>query len=164
MNQRIKKYIGMAVMLITVLALAACDYGLGMSEEEIELMKIEQTIGRYLDGYAMNDSAQIMNVVDIAESKKDEMQAILDQFLQVLHHDPYTMRIVYEITDATLMDTSAEIKISAVLRIYEDNAELFSVRLFQDKMLSLVKDNLGEWKIDFSQFIPQELLNVEFLF
>lgn len=157
-----QKYIIVVVLLIAILAMAGCEYG--MSEEEIETMKIEQTIGRYLDGFAMNDSEMILQVVNLDEDKRDDFKVILDQFLEVLHRGDYTMRIVYEITEIGINQDHAEINLSAVLRIYENGLEAFSVRLFRDKSLHLVKDFSGEWKIDLHQFIPEELLNLEFLF
>ena len=157
-----KKITSMLVLLMVTLLIAAC--GTQMSAEEIEKMKIEQTIGRYLDGYAMNDSAQIMQVVDVPEANKADLQAVLDQILEIVHREPYQLRILYQIDNMMIQDGYALVKLSAVLRIYQDDSELFSVRLFKDKDLSLIKDEYDEWKIEFSQFIPEELLKIDLLF
>lgn len=157
-----KKVLSMLVLFTVILLIAAC--GNKMSAEEIERMKIEQTIGRYLDGYAMNDSAQIMQVVDVQEANKADIQAVLDQVLEIVHREPYQLRIAYQIDNMAIQDDFALVKLSAVLRIYQNDSELFSVRLFKDKDLSLVKDEYDEWKIDFSQFIPEELLKIDLLF
>lgn len=156
------KYIVIVLLLVIIMALTGCEYGL--TEEEMEIMKIEQTVGRYLDGFAMNDSELILEVVNLPEDNREEAKAILDQFLEVLHRGNYTLRIVHEVNEIVIHEDLAELNLSAVLRIYEDDLEAFSVRLFSDRPLSLVKDYSGEWKIDLQQFIPEELLEFELLF
>ncbi|AZR74667.1 hypothetical protein BBF96_15575 [Anoxybacter fermentans] len=163
MKQLLKKVTTVLVLIVVILFLAAC--GERMNPEEIEKMKIEQTIGNYLDGYAKNNSTQIIETLYLEESKKEDLQIILDQFLQVFHRNPYTFKISYQIEDNLIEGDFAVIDLSAVLRIYdEEDIELFSVRLFKDKELILVKDSDGEWKIDVKQFIPEELLKLDFIF
>lgn len=154
--------ITLVVLISVALLLVAC--GNRMSPEEIEAIKIDQTIGRYMDGYVKKDSVQILDATNLENSQKVNFQMALDELLKVLHRDPYTIKISYQIDDTFIEENNAEIKLSAILRIFKEEDEMISLRLFKDQNMQLVKDAEGEWKINFKQFIPQELLTFDFLF
>lgn len=162
MKQKTKQIVALIVLMSVMLILAAC--GDRMSQEEIETMKIDQTIGQYMDGYAKQDAVQILNSTNLQENDKQKFQLILDQLLNVLHRDPYTIKVAYQINDAQIQENTAEIQLSAILRIFKEGEEMGSIRLFDAQNLQLIKNADGEWKINFKQFIPEELLNFSFLF
>lgn len=150
------------VLLAIIVPLSSC--GQRMNQEEIETLKIEETIGRYMDGYAKNDADQIIETMYLEEKNKDDLKTIMNQVLETIHQDFYSFKISYNIDELYIYERTAQTKLSAILRVFEDDEEIFSVRLFRDKNLFLIKDDEGEWKIDFKQFIPEEFLKLEFFF
>lgn len=162
MKQKMRQMIVLVILMSVALLLVAC--GNRMSQEEIETIKIDQTIGRYMDGYVKQDAVQILDATNLEEGQKENFQLVLDQLLKVLHRDPYAIKISYQIDDAFIEEENAEIKVSAILRVFKEEDEMISLRLFKDQNMQLVKDADGEWKINFKQFIPQELLAFDFLF
>ena len=165
MKPILKKTTVALILVLGLFVLAGC--GERIPREEVEKMKIKQTVGNYLDGFTHNNSERIMQTLNMSDENQEEVRAVLDQFLTILHKGPFKYKVSYEIQDADIdtRDKEAEIDISAVLRVFdEEEVELVSVRLFKDRELDLIQDENGEWKIDAKQFIPRELLRLDLLF
>lgn len=160
MKPWMRKLTLLAVLVSVVFILAACT----VEKRNIDEMKIEQTIDTFMGGYEKNKPAQVMSVIDLDDSKKPGFELILQDFLQSLHRDPYTVKIDYFIDNIDLQDDSAQVKVSAIMRIKENDTEFMSIRLFRSKDLYMIKDAKGNWKINFKDFIPEELLKVNPLF
>lgn len=160
MKPWMRKLCLLPVLLSVVFILSACT----VDRRDIDQIKIEQTIGTFMSGYEKNNPAQIMSVVNLDESKKPGFQLILQDFLKSLHRDPYTVKIDYFIDNVDIQDDTAQVKVSAIMRIKEHDTEFMSIRLFRSKDLYMLRDAKGNWKINFKDFIPEELLKLNPLF
>ena len=156
----LKKLAVCSVLVCAIFILVACTNESLIIDE----MHIEQTVNTFLSGYEKNDSAQIMSVINLDDSKKAGFELILKDYLRSLHRDPYTIKINYFIDNIEVLGNTANIKMSAVLKIFENDSEFMTVRLFRDRDLYLLKNSAGEWKINFKEFIPEELLKINSLY
>lgn len=151
MKQQKRQFAMVTALLLATLIMTACS-------RKTEEMKVEETVAAFMTGYSTNNSAQMMNVISIDESNKDEFEAVLEQFLQLMHQESYSVKLDYTVSQIQVVENQAKLQISAIIRIYENGAELISFRLLNNQQLYLVKDAYGEWKIDFKQYFPADLL------